>query len=178
MVNAIKLGERFDSQLPQDEVPEETEGYEGFFHLMNFNGTTEKAQLKYIVRDHDRNRFEARKALLEDIKNEINADYSNNPVEVEVHDQYFNMAEKINEVPEVIVIPKRVFKQLDIEPNTEPIRGGTDGSQLSFMGLPTPNIFTGCDNFHGPFEYASIDVMEKAVQVIVGIAEEVGNTEA
>ncbi|OHR61648.1 MULTISPECIES: peptidase T [Staphylococcus] len=178
MVNAIKLGERFDSQLPQDEVPEETEGYEGFFHLMNFNGTTEKAQLKYIVRDHDRNRFEARKALLEDIKNEINADYSNDPVEVEVHDQYFNMAEKINEVPEVIEIPKRVFKQLDIEPNTEPIRGGTDGSQLSFMGLPTPNIFTGCDNFHGPFEYASIDVMEKAVQVIVGIAEEVGNTEA
>ncbi|UXR32439.1 peptidase T [Staphylococcus simulans] len=178
MVNAIKLGERFDSQLPQDEVPEETEGYEGFFHLMNFNGTTEKAQLKYIVRDHDRNRFEARKALLEDIKNEINADYSNDPVEVEVHDQYFNMAEKINEVPEVIEIPKRVFKQLGIEPNTEPIRGGTDGSQLSFMGLPTPNIFTGCDNFHGPFEYASIDVMEKAVQVIVGIAEEVGNTEA
>ena len=178
MVNAIKLGERFDSQLPQDEVPEETEGYEGFFHLMNFNGTTEKAQLKYIVRDHDRNRFEARKALLEDIKNEIDADYSNNPVEVEVHDQYFNMAEKINEVPEVIEIPKRVFKQLGIEPNTEPIRGGTDGSQLSFMGLPTPNIFTGCDNFHGPFEYASIDVMEKAVQVIVGIAEEVGNTEA
>lgn len=178
MVNAIKLGERFDSQLPQDEGPEETEGYEGFFHLMNFNGTTEKAQLKYIVRDHDRNRFEARKALLEDIKNEINADYSNNPVEVEVHDQYFNMAEKINEVPEVIEIPKRVFKQLGIEPNTEPIRGGTDGSQLSFMGLPTPNIFTGCDNFHGPFEYASIDVMEKAVQVIVGIAEEVGNTEA
>ncbi|MDQ7114612.1 peptidase T [Staphylococcus simulans] len=178
MVNAIKLGERFDSQLPQDEVPEETEGYEGFFHLMNFNGTTEKAQLKYIVRDHDRNRFEARKALLEDIKNEINADYSNNPVEVEVHDQYFNMAEKINEVPEVIEVPKRVFNQLGIEPNTEPIRGGTDGSQLSFMGLPTPNIFTGCDNFHGPFEYASIDVMEKAVQVIVGIAEEVGNTEA
>ncbi|ERS93655.1 peptidase T [Staphylococcus simulans] len=178
MVNAIKLGERFDSQLPQDEVPEETEGYEGFFHLMNFNGTTEKAQLKYIVRDHDRNRFEARKALLEDIKNEINADYSNDPVEVEVHDQYFNMAEKINEVPEVIEVPKRVFKQLGIEPNTEPIRGGTDGSQLSFMGLPTPNIFTGCDNFHGPFEYASIDVMEKAVQVIVGIAEEVGNTEA
>ncbi|WP_105966436.1 peptidase T [Staphylococcus simulans] len=178
MVNAIKLGERFDSQLPQDEVPEETEGYEGFFHLMNFNGTTEKAQLKYIVRDHDRNRFEARKALLKDIKNEINADYSNNPVEIEVHDQYFNMAEKINEVPEVIEIPKRVFKQLGIEPNTEPIRGGTDGSQLSFMGLPTPNIFTGCDNFHGPFEYASIDVMEKAVQVIVGIAEEVGNTEA
>lgn len=178
MVNAIKLGERFDSQLPQDEVPEETEGYEGFFHLMNFNGTTEKAQLKYIVRDHDRNRFEARKALLEDIKNEINADYSNDPVEVEVHDQYFNMAEKINEVPEVIEIPKRVFKQLGIEPSTEPIRGGTDGSQLSFMGLPTPNIFTGCDNFHGPFEYASIDVMEKAVQVIVGIAEEVGNTEA
>ncbi|WP_412519578.1 peptidase T [Staphylococcus simulans] len=178
MVNAIKLGERFDNQLPQDEVPEQTEGYEGFFHLMSFNGTTEKAQLKYIVRDHDRNQFEARKALLEDIKNEINNDYTNNPVELEVNDQYFNMAEKINEVPEVIEIPKRVFKQLGIEPNTEPIRGGTDGSQLSFMGLPTPNIFTGCDNFHGPFEYASIDVMEKAVQVIIGIAEEVGNTEA
>ncbi|WP_114603821.1 peptidase T [Staphylococcus sp. EZ-P03] len=173
MVNAIKLGERFDHALPQDEVPEQTEGYEGFFHLMSFNGTTEKAQLKYIVRDHNRDQFEARKALLEEIKDTINQDYANDPVELEVNDQYYNMAEKINEVPEVIEIPKRVFKQLGIEPNTEPIRGGTDGSQLSFMGLPTPNIFTGCDNFHGPFEYASIDVMEKAVQVILGIAEEV-----
>lgn len=173
MVNAIKLGERFDSILPEDEVPEKTEGYEGFFHLMNFNGTTEKAQLKYIIRDHDRERFEARKACLLEIRDQINTDYNNNPVEVDMYDQYHNMAEKINEVPEVIEVPKRVFKKLGIEPNTEPIRGGTDGSQLSFMGLPTPNIFTGCDNFHGPFEYASIDVMERAVEVILGIAEEI-----
>ena len=145
MVNAIGLVHQFHSLLPANEVPERTEGYEGFYHLMKIEGTVEKASLQYIIRDHDRKSFE----------------------------QYYNMAEQIKPHPYIIDIPKKVFADLEIKPNTAPIRGGTDGSQLSFKGLPTPNIFTGCGNFHGPFEYASIDVMEKAVQVIIGIAQEV-----
>lgn len=175
MVNAIKLGEQFDSLLPDSEVPERTEGYEGFYHLMNFSGNVEKATLQYIIRDHDKKQFELRKKRMLEIRDDINAHFENYPVKVDIHDQYYNMAEKIIPLQHIIDIPKRVFSKLDITPNTEPIRGGTDGSQLSYMGLPTPNIFTGCGNFHGPYEYASIDVMEKAVQVIIGIAEEVAN---
>ncbi|CXH50895.1 peptidase T [Staphylococcus aureus] len=172
MVNAIRLGEQFDSLLPDSEVPERTEGYEGFYHLMNFEGTVEKATLQYIIRDHDKKQFELRKKRILEIRDDINAHFENYPVKVDISDQYFNMAEKILPLPHIIDIPKRVFAKLDIPANTEPIRGGTDGSQLSFMGLPTPNIFTGCGNFHGPYEYASIDVMEKAVQVIIGIVED------
>ncbi|HDJ5645714.1 TPA: peptidase T [Staphylococcus aureus] len=173
MVNAIRLGEQFDSLLPDSEVPERTEGYEGFYHLMNFEGTVEKATLQYIIRDHDKKQFELRKKRILEIRDDINAHFENYPVKVDISDQYFNMAEKILPLPHIIDIPKRVFAKLDIPANTEPIRGGTDGSQLSFMGLPTPNIFTGCGNFHGPYEYASIDVMEKAVQVIIGIVEDI-----
>ena len=173
MVNAISLGQQFNSLLPPSEVPERTEGYEGFYHLMSFEGNVEKATLQYIIRDHDRKQFDLRKKRMMEIRDDINTHYEDFPVKVDVHDQYYNMAEKIQPLKHIIDIPKRVFAKLDIEPNTEPIRGGTDGSQLSFMGLPTPNIFTGCGNFHGPFEYASIDVMEKAVQVVVGIDEEV-----
>ena len=176
MVNAIKLGTAFQNALPENEVPEQTDDYEGFYHLMKFNGDVEKATLQYIIRDHDATQFEARKQKLLDIRDDINQKFSNDPIEVEVNDQYYNMGDKIKEHPEVIDIPKRVFAELGIEPNTSPIRGGTDGSQLSYKGLPTPNIFTGCDNFHGPFEYASIDVMEKAVEVIIGIAKEVAKT--
>lgn len=176
MVNAITLGTAFQNALPENEVPEQTDDYEGFYHLMKFNGDVEKATLQYIIRDHDANQFEARKQKLLDIRDNINEKYSNDPIEVTVNDQYYNMGDKIKAHPEVIDIPKRVFAALDIEPNTSPIRGGTDGSQLSYKGLPTPNIFTGCDNFHGPFEYASIDVMEKAVKVIIGIVEEVAKT--
>lgn len=172
MVNAIRLGEQFDSLLPDSEVPERTEGYEGFYHLMNFEGTVEKATLQYIIRDHDKKQFELRKKRILEIRDDINAHFENYPVKVDISDRYFNMAEKILPLPHIIDIPKRVFAKLDIPANTEPIRGGTDGSQLSFMGLPTPNIFTGCGNFHGPYEYASIDVMEKAVQVIIGIVED------
>lgn len=171
MVNAISLGQQFNSLLPPSEVPERTEGYEGFYHLMSFEGNVEKATLQYIIRDHDRKQFDLRKKRMMEIRDDINTHYEDFPVKVDVHDQYYNMAEKIQPLKHIIDIPKRVFAKLDIEPNTEPIRGGTDGSQLSFMGLPTPNIFTGCGNFHGPFEYASIDVMEKAVQVVIGIAE-------
>ncbi|RIM36533.1 peptidase T [Staphylococcus capitis] len=177
MVNAINLGQQFNSLLPPSEVPERTEGYEGFYHLMSFEGNVEKATLQYIIRDHDKKQFDIRKKRMMEIRDDINTHYEDFPVKVDVHDQYYNMAEKIKPLQHIIDIPKRVFAKLDIEPNTEPIRGGTDGSQLSFMGLPTPNIFTGCGNFHGPFEYASIDVMEKAVPVVVGIAEEVAKKE-
>ncbi|EEE49816.1 peptidase T [Staphylococcus capitis] len=177
MVNAINLGQQFNSLLPPSEVPERTEGYEGFYHLMSFEGNVEKATLQYIIRDHDKKQFDLRKKRMMEIRDDINTHYEDFPVKVDVHDQYYNMAEKIKPLQHIIDIPKRVFAKLDIEPNTEPIRGGTDGSQLSFMGLPTPNIFTGCGNFHGPFEYASIDVMEKAVKVVVGIAEEVAKKE-
>lgn len=177
MVNANNLGQQFNSLLPPSEVPERTEGYEGFYHLMSFEGNVEKATLQYIIRDHDKKQFDLRKKRMMEIRDDINTHYEDFPVKVDVHDQYYNMAEKIKPLQHIIDIPKRVFAKLDIEPNTEPIRGGTDGSQLSFMGLPTPNIFTGCGNFHGPFEYASIDVMEKAVQVVVGIAEEVAKKE-
>ena len=173
MVNAISLGQQFNSLLPAQEVPERTEGYEGFYHIMKFEGNVEKATLQYIIRDHDRQQFDIRKKRILEIRDDINNHFGDNPIKVDIHDQYYNMAEKIKPLPHIIDIPKRVFARLNIEPNTEPIRGGTDGSQLSFMDLPTPNIFTGCGNFHGPFEYASIDVMEKAVQVVVGIAEEV-----
>ncbi|MFW0760454.1 peptidase T [Staphylococcus cohnii] len=176
MVNAVLLGQQFNALLPQNEVPERTEGYEGFYHLMKFDGDVEQAKLYYIIRDHDKHEFDLRKKRLVEIKNDINSHFEDEPIEVEINDQYYNMGEKIKPKPHVIDIPKRVFDKLDIPANTEPIRGGTDGSQLSFMGLPTPNIFTGCDNFHGPFEYASIDVMEKAVDVIVGIAQEVVQT--
>ncbi|MEB7793192.1 peptidase T [Staphylococcus equorum] len=176
MINAILLGQQFNSLLPQNEVPERTEDYEGFYHLMKMNGDVEKTTLHYIIRDHDRNHFELRKKRLVEIKNDINTRYTDAPIEIEINDQYYNMGEKIEPNPHVIDIPKRVFEKLEIPANTAPIRGGTDGSQLSYMGLPTPNIFTGCANFHGPFEYASIDVMEKAVDVIIGIAQEVVNT--
>ncbi|MDW5472345.1 peptidase T [Staphylococcus equorum] len=176
MINAILLGQQFNSLLPQNEVPERTEDYEGFYHLMKMNGDVEKTTLHYIIRDHDRNHFELRKKRLVEIKNDINTHYTDTPIEIEINDQYYNMGEKIKPNPHVIDIPKRVFEKLEIPANTAPIRGGTDGSQLSYMGLPTPNIFTGCANFHGPFEYASIDVMEKAVDVIIGIAQEVVNT--
>lgn len=176
LINAILLGQQFNALLPQQEVPERTEGYEGFYHLMKFNGDVEKTTLQYIIRDHDREQFELRKKRLIEIKEDINTHYQDDPIEIEINDQYYNMGEKIAENPHVIDIPKRVFANLGIEPNTEPIRGGTDGSQLSYMGLPTPNIFTGCANFHGPHEYASIDVMEKAIDVIIGIVQEVVNT--
>ncbi|MCD8888716.1 peptidase T [Staphylococcus arlettae] len=173
MINALSLGHQYHSLLPQNEVPERTEGYEGFYHLMQFNGDVEKASLHYIIRDHDSKNFDVRKKHMIELKKTINDHYEDDPITVTINDQYYNMGEQINQNPHVIEIAKRAFNNLDIVPNTDPIRGGTDGSQLSFKGLPTPNIFTGCANFHGPFEYASIDVMEQAVHVVVNIAQEV-----
>ena len=175
MINALSLGHQYHSLLPQNEVPERTEGYEGFYHLMQFNGDVEKASLHYIIRDHDSKNFDVRKKHMIELKETINDHFEDDPITVTINDQYYNMGEQINQNPHVIEIAKRAFNNLDIVPNTDPIRGGTDGSQLSFKGLPTPNIFTGCANFHGPFEYASIDVMEQAVHVVVNIAQEVVN---
>ncbi|MBA8779077.1 peptidase T [Staphylococcus schleiferi subsp. coagulans] len=177
MVNALNLANIFHQSLPAQEVPEHTDGYEGFFHLMQMNGNVEKVTSQYIIRDHDRTSFENRKQTLIEIQEKINEQYYYNPVNLVIHDQYHNMAEKIIPLQHIIDIPKAVYKDLGITPNTAPIRGGTDGSQLSFMGLPTPNLFTGCDNFHGPYEYASIDVMEKAVQVIIGIVQKVAENQ-
>ncbi|WP_323703053.1 peptidase T [Mammaliicoccus sp. Dog046] len=172
MVNANTLAMAFNDQLPSDEVPEHTEGYEGFYHLTDMSGSVEKAKLQYIIRDHDREQFERRKNHLLDLAKLLNSQYEDDLIKVTINDQYFNMGEKIKPHPELTAIPEKVIQSLGIKPITEPIRGGTDGSQLSYMGLPTPNLFTGGANFHGPFEYVSIDVMEKAVQTIVGIVSE------
>ncbi|UXR72031.1 MULTISPECIES: peptidase T [unclassified Staphylococcus] len=177
MVNALNLATYFNQLLPAEEVPEHTEGYEGFYHLMQLEGNVEKAKAQYIIRDHNRETFEKRKQQMIHIQRDINARYHYQPVTLVINDQYHNMAEQILPHPHIIELAKSVFADLEITPNTEPIRGGTDGSQLSFMGLPTPNIFTGCDNFHGPYEYASIDVMALATQVIIGIAQKATETE-
>ncbi|MEB7805053.1 peptidase T [Mammaliicoccus fleurettii] len=172
MVNANTLAMAFNDQLPNHEVPEQTDGYEGFYHLTDMSGTVEKATLQYIIRDHDKAQFERRKNHLLDIAKILNHKYDSELINVTIRDQYFNMGEKIKPYPELVDIPEKVIKSLGITPIIEPIRGGTDGSQLSYMGLPTPNLFTGGANFHGPFEYASIDVMKKAVHTIIGIVSE------
>ncbi|TDM12616.1 peptidase T [Macrococcus lamae] len=169
MINALTLGIEFNSTLPVDEVPEKTEDYAGFYHLMAMEGSVEESVLRYIIRDHDKEKFAARKALMDQTAKTMASKYGEEKVSLSITDQYFNMGEKITPYPELTEIPQEVMKELGIEPIIEPIRGGTDGSQLSYMGLPTPNIFTGADNFHGPYEYASIDNLEKSVQTIVGI---------
>lgn len=167
MVNSMKLAMAFQNRFPAVEAPEHTSGYEGFFHLYSFEGDVEKTTLHYIIRDHDRTKFEARKVFMENLVEEWKQKYGAERIELDMHDQYYNMAEKIEPVKEIVDAVATVMNELGIEPNVLPIRGGTDGSQLSFMGLPTPNIFTGGENYHGKFEYASIDVMEKATNVII-----------
>ncbi|CAM3930451.1 peptidase T [Cohnella lubricantis] len=170
MVNAIKIAMEFQAALPQQEAPEHTEGYEGFYHLNTMQGNVEETMLHYIVRDHDRAKFEARKEKMKQIASELQAKYGAERVELKLKDQYFNMREKIEPVPEIMDVAKAAMQGLGVEPKIKPIRGGTDGSQLSYMGLPTPNIFTGGENYHGRYEYASLDVMELAAKTIVEIA--------
>jgi len=171
MVNAIKIAMDFNSQLPTDECPEKTEGYEGFYHLNSINGEVENTVLNYIIRDFDRTNFENRKNTLKEIARTINANYVEPVIELVITDQYFNMKEKIEPVMEIVDIAKEAMHSLNITPVIVPIRGGTDGSQLSYMGMPTPNIFTGGENYHGKYEFASIDDMEKATKVIINMAE-------
>ena len=170
MVNAIGLINELMNLLPNKEVPEQTEGREGFFHINHLRGEIEKAELELIIRDHDRSLFEKRKKLLKDIVNELNVKHGDF-FAVEIKDQYFNMREKIEPVFHVVEIAKEAMQVLGIEPIIKPIRGGTDGSQLSYMGLPCPNIFAGGHNFHGKYEYIPVESMQKSVEVIVKICE-------
>lgn len=171
MVNSITIATKFQSHMPVDEVPEKTEGYEGFIHLMNFNGDVEKTELSYIIRDHDREKFEAKKQLFLDTAEKIKAEYGPGAISVELNDQYYNMGEKISPVMEIVDVAKEVMISLNIDPLIIPVRGGTDGSQLSYMGMPTPNVFTGGENYHGKYEYISVDVMEKSTEVLKGIIQ-------
>ena len=171
MVNATTMAIKFQNHMPANEVPEKTEGYEGFIHLMSFNGHIEKAEMTYIIRDHDREKFEAKKAHMLEVEKLIKAEYGEHAINVAMEDQYYNMGEKIEPVMEIVDIAKEAMHKLGITPIVEPIRGGTDGSQLSYMGLPTPNIFAGGENMHGKFEYVSAETMEKATQVILEIVQ-------
>ncbi|WBF56812.1 peptidase T [Lysinibacillus sp. JK80] len=171
MVNAITMAIAFQNEMPADAVPEKTEGYEGFIHLMSFKGALEHSELSYIVRDHDRQKFEEKKQLMRDAAAKIQAQFGEHALSITIEDQYYNMGEKIEPVKEIVDIARTAMEKLDITPNTLPIRGGTDGSQLSYMGLPTPNIFAGGENMHGKFEFVSAETMEKATQVIIEIVQ-------
>ena len=171
MVNANRLAAEFATMLPEDETPETTEAYEGFYHLLGIQANIENATLQYIIREHDRERFEDRKDFIEDCVRRMNDKYGNGTVTAELKDQYYNMKEKIDPNMHVIDIVLKAMQDCGVPPKVEPIRGGTDGAQLSFKGLPCPNIFAGGVNFHGPYEFVSIQVMEKAMQVIVRICE-------
>ncbi len=168
MVNSIRVANNFIAMLPRWETPEHTEGYEGFYHLVGIEGGVEQTVLSYIIRDHDRARFESRKKEIEHLCRKTNMEYPG-CCTVEIKDQYYNMREKIEPVMHVIEIAEQAMRDSGIEPRVQPIRGGTDGAQLSFKGLPCPNIFAGGENFHGRYEYVPVSSMEKAVDVIVNI---------
>ena len=177
MINAITLGVEYDRTLPHNQRPEYTENYEGFFHLMDFQGTVDSATLRYIIRDHDKEKFEQKKMLAKNSADFLNKKYGKEVVVVELKDQYFNMKEKIEPVKYIVDIVEQAMIDAGVEPIKKPIRGGTDGSKLSFMGLPTPNIFTGGHNFHGIHEYIPVSSMEKAVEVIVNVIKNVTTLE-
>jgi tripeptide aminopeptidase len=171
MINALQLAIDFANALPAAEVPEKTAGYEGFFHLSELSGTPEEATMTYIIRDHHRAAFEERKAKILAIQKQLNEPFDEERVQVHMFDQYYNMREIIEEDMSVVEIAKQAMLELNIEPIIEPVRGGTDGSKISYMGIPTPNIFAGGENMHGRFEFVSLQAMEKAADVIVKIAE-------
>lgn len=171
MVNAAKIAMKFNAILPVEEAPETTEGYEGFYHLSGITGDVEETVLHYIIRDFDKEQFAERKHFIEKTVAEFQEQYGADRVIMEMKDQYYNMKDKIKPVMEIVEIAAEAMKNLSIEPIIEPIRGGTDGSQLSYMGLPTPNIFTGGENFHGKYEFISVDHMAKAVDVIIEVVK-------
>ena len=171
MVNSMYIAQDYINSLPRLETPEHTSDREGFFHLYQMNGKVEETKLQYIIRDHDKEHFEARKAIMQQVANDLNEQLEQIAITVDVKDQYFNMREHIEPVMHIVDIAKEAMETLGIQPLIKPIRGGTDGSQLSFMGLPCPNIFAGGHNFHGRYEYVPVESMMKAVQVIVTVAE-------
>lgn len=171
MINALQLAIDFHNELPADEVPEKTDGYEGFFHLMALNGSPEEAKMSYIIRDHKRESFEARKAMITSIQEKMNQRFDQERIQVEMYDQYYNMREIIEKDMSIVDLAEKAMIELDIKPVIEPVRGGTDGSKISYLGIPTPNLFAGGENMHGRFEFVSLQVMEKATDVIIKIAE-------
>lgn len=171
MINSMLIASEFIQELPSNEIPQETEGYEGFYHLHDMKGSVEQSKLEYIIRDHDMELFEHRKNQMLALVSKINEKYGENTVEVEIKDQYFNMKEKVEPVLHIVEIAEEAMLELGIKPLVKAIRGGTDGSQLSYMGLPCPNIFAGGHNFHGRYEYVPLESMIKATEVIVRIAE-------
>ncbi|PSA95290.1 peptidase T [Bacillus atrophaeus] len=171
MINSAKIAMELNRMLPEEEAPESTEGYEGFYHLLSIQGDVEETKLQYIIRDFDKEGFNNRKAEMERIVSDLRNQYGKDRIILDMNDQYYNMREKIEPVKEIVDTARQAMENLGIEPKISPIRGGTDGSQLSYMGLPTPNIFTGGENFHGKFEYISAENMVKAVNVIVEIVK-------
>ena len=171
MINSMTIAGNFIHRLPSKEVPESTEGYEGFFHLHQLKGNVEQSVLHYIIRDHDTDLFNNRKQFMIDLVAKMNSELGNDAIEIDIKDQYYNMKEKVIPVMHIVDIAEEVMQDIGITPLIKPIRGGTDGSQLSFMGLPCPNIFAGGHNFHGPYEYVPVESMMKATEVIVKIAE-------
>ena len=171
MVNALEIARQFQNALPEFEVPEHTTGREGFYHLMYANGVVEEAKLVYIIRDHDRKLFEAKKAYLQLVADRLNASLDSNRISIDMKDQYYNMAEIIEKDFRAVEVAQKAMENLSITPIIEPIRGGTDGSKISFMGLPTPNIFAGGENFHGRYEFVAVESMEKARDVIIEIVQ-------
>jgi tripeptide aminopeptidase len=171
MLNSMLIAMEYNSSLPANMRPEYTENYDGFFHLISMNGTVENSTITYIVRDHDREKFETKKRMAADVAEFLNKRYGEGVIKAELKDQYFNMREKVEPVYFIVEIAKQAMEELGIEPKVVPIRGGTDGARLSYMGLPCPNIFAGGINFHGKFEYVSLESMEKATNVILKIIE-------
>ncbi|MGB4305237.1 peptidase T [Coprothermobacter proteolyticus] len=170
MKNAILMAMDYISQMPPAEAPAHTEGYEGFYHVYHIEGGVDRADLTWIIRDHHRDRFEQRKTYMMEVATWMNEKYGDGTFEIDVKDQYYNLYEVLKDKPEIIELAKKAMKEAGIDPIIRPVRGGTDGSRLTFMGLPTPNLFTGGHNYHGPYEYIVVESMEKAVEVIINIA--------
>lgn len=170
MINALQLAIDFQNELPSEEVPEKTEGREGFFHLMSLSGNPEETKMSYIIRDHDREKFEGRKELLTKVQTKLNALFDQERILIHMYDQYYNMKEIIEKDMSIVEIAKNAMENVSIKPIIEPVRGGTDGSKISYLGIPTPNIFAGGENMHGRFEFVAVESMEKATDLIIEIA--------
>jgi tripeptide aminopeptidase len=171
MINSMLIANEFIAGLPKNEIPQETEGYEGFYHLSSMQGEVEKTELEYIIRDHNMELFEQRKATFQKVADDLNKKLGGNLVEVEMKDQYYNMRKQIEPVMHIVDIAEEAMKQLGIKPIIKAIRGGTDGSQLSYKGLPCPNIFAGGHNFHGRYEFVAAEAIQLATDVVVNIAK-------
>ncbi|WP_462319268.1 peptidase T, partial [Marinilabilia sp.] len=171
MRNSIRIANQLVAMLPRHETPEHSEGYEGFYHLMSFNGDVEKTEMQFIIRDFKKDRFEDRKKEMEHLVNKVNKEFGAGTMELEIKDQYYNMREKIEPVMHIVDLAEQAMKEVGVTPNIKPIRGGTDGARLAYMGLPTPNIFAGGHNFHGRFEFLPVPSMEKAMEVVLKISQ-------